>query len=385
MRPAVLLRHKHLPAEPEGILHLTLRHTAARLPVVINPRRRQKIHIPAVEYRKRGSGRTTVKEIRATIRAIKRPYDFSCITLLQKPGKINDCIRRNLMESVIKVSHIPVILHIQEHPKIGSLLRVHINILSNNTIRALIILHGIHDALFHKNKILLLHIGNHRLIKGSILPLPGLFQLFLRPIFFFQKLSIKLHKCRREISILIFRSVTKYIYRIPLRGSPRRQKISDYPVRKRKRIHLITEFLQRFSRRLPPLFGSKRIHSRNLIPMHLRSQDCRLMASILISNQLILILLHPVYRRMQPDSHDNISIRYFSQKCPGVLHKRLHPAVLMLLYSGFIHKIPPRPQPVRICHQKENLQPRLPQPFNIFSLMKPRSHSHRRICPAFNH
>ena len=119
--------------------------------------------------------------------------------------------------------------------------------------------------------------------------------------------------------------------------------------------------------------------------MHLRSQDCRLMASILISNQLILILLHPVNRRMQSDSHNNISIRHLIKKRPGVLYKRLHPAVLMLLYSGFIHKIPPRPQPVRICHQKENLQPRLPQPFNIFSLMKPRSHSHRRICPAVNH
>ena len=74
MGSAVLLRHKHLTPQPEGILHLSLRHAAAWLSVIINARRRQN--------RKSGGGCTAVKEIGASVGTIKSPHDLSGITLL---------------------------------------------------------------------------------------------------------------------------------------------------------------------------------------------------------------------------------------------------------------------------------------------------------------
>ena len=74
MGSAVLLRHKHLTPQPEGILHLSLRHAAAWLSVIINARRREKIHITGVQNRKSGGG--------ASVGTIKSPHDLSGITLL---------------------------------------------------------------------------------------------------------------------------------------------------------------------------------------------------------------------------------------------------------------------------------------------------------------
>ena len=82
MGSAVLLRHKHLTPQPEGILHLSLRHAAARLSVIINARRREKIHITGVQNRKSGGGCTAVKEIGASVGTIKSSHDLSGITLL---------------------------------------------------------------------------------------------------------------------------------------------------------------------------------------------------------------------------------------------------------------------------------------------------------------
>jgi len=119
--------------------------------------------------------------------------------------------------------------------------------------------------------------------------------------------------------------------------------------------------------------------------MYLGRQDRRFMASVLIGYQFIPVGLHPVHRRMKPDSYDDIGIRHLCQQRFRIPDKCLHSARFMPLYSLFIRIIPSRPQPVRIGHQKENLQPGFSQAFNILRLMETCCHSHGRISPSVNH
>ena len=81
MGPAILLRHEHLAAEPEGILHLTLSHAAAGLPVVVNARSRQEIHSSTVQNRQSSRSCRAVEEIRTAIGTVEGSHDFSLIAL----------------------------------------------------------------------------------------------------------------------------------------------------------------------------------------------------------------------------------------------------------------------------------------------------------------
>ena len=158
------------------------------------------------------------------------------------------------MEGIVEIRHITVILHIQEHTQIGGLFLIHIDAFSHDPVRALVIFHGIHDALFHINVELLVNLWNNGIFKGGILLFPGLPKLFLSSIAAPQEFSISLPKSRGEIAVFSFGPVADAVHRIPLGSAACRQKVTDHTVLKPERIHLVAELLQCFPGVVLPFF-----------------------------------------------------------------------------------------------------------------------------------
>ncbi len=202
--------------------------------------------------------------------------------------------------------------------------------------------------------VLFFHVGDDGRVKGGALPLPGSAQLFLGAVAFPQEIAVGFQESRGEVAVFVLGPVADGVHGIPFGGAACRQEVADDPVGEGQPVDGVAELFQGFSGSGLPLVGGEGVHAGDFVFVHLGGENGGLVASVLVGDQLIRVLFHPVHGRVEAYAHDNVGIGHLGQQDFRIFHKGLQAAGLMAGDAVFVRVVFTRAEPVGVGHEEED-------------------------------